>query len=1145
MTIPYRLDPAPFSDDSDHTPEKAKFYAAQYWAKDPFYSPDSVVLGLDIGIEGIGICIRKGKEILFCKSLLVDLPEAKALATRRAFRAARHARKNRRTRMRRLKDLFSRHGLPWLDETVMKKTDPFLLRHRAVTKKLASKEALSVCIRSLVLRRGYDYDVLKDQNSYPWGDTTTLSAVKSWLATAYINQKTADLIYSLEEEITDGKGQPLKDDFRDELHALVRARQESSAKEDINAMTAAYAASKSNHRRARGKNYPRAMVQANLMEILDRHRELIDDYDNFIAALFRPCKTREDREHAIFHYNRKTADESRAHFEKKVKDCPYADWLQIPEAERKCALNGDEWVRRWKLIEFLSVRRFYLKKKEKTANAERRTLPAAVVEHIMQIAVPDGGAPPKWADAKKTITAALEKEGYVSFEKSATGKEQKDCNKEQKNWNKEQQNALKDLVSPLSGSLKGRASICSASAKKLYLIATQNGTEFEPELIEQEKKACGLYERKQEISIYGAIYPQVSTLLGVLGKNKKTSEIEQKNQGVLHRIFKDLKDKLGGKDKPDYVVVECIRSAAKNKNQAKEITEKIKDNRTAKEKLARLYGLETTKLSRSERFRLALWKQQGGTKEKPAICPFTGKALPVESPFSPELELAHIFPDSKGGLYVLDNLVLTTGKTNAAMGNRTPIEAADAGIFGISRDEMLANTKRFLWNEDKRRFFAHGADGSQEFPDFNNLTRVSQLASQLRKQIAFWLGILNDYEAQRLRLGSPNGEYTTAMRRSLLSELPGKDRGSHTHHREDAALLSCIPPTGMNSVLYKGIFYTAPLPYQDKQGKLKYHRAQYSLSVEHGLPLPDLETILADETECPVMKKRSTSKYKPLGDSTFWRVDKEGHTWQRTPLTPNTKDVSKDTLPGILRAMGIKDELIPSPKEIEKWIQRNTLATKDEQCPDAPLLLTNGVPVKSIWKKDGKGSLTNSPMGWSSLIDSGGTFCEARSLDSSNDRLELWIGWNAKKNRWEYQTRVIPTQEAMRGIKRMGLSWKSKKNLPPFLKELLERKKASSLKELICGKLLPHSVHVMDIRKGMVVRTFFSYHPKKAEPEKHGLSEIMWGELAAILTSGQLKFNSLTRKDVSPVCPASASKIAELLGLPSPEEYAQQHHLKP
>ena len=71
---------------------------AQKWNNDPFFAPDTVVLGLDIGIEGIGITVRRGQEWIYSKTLLVDLPEAQALAERRAFRAARHARKNRKTR---------------------------------------------------------------------------------------------------------------------------------------------------------------------------------------------------------------------------------------------------------------------------------------------------------------------------------------------------------------------------------------------------------------------------------------------------------------------------------------------------------------------------------------------------------------------------------------------------------------------------------------------------------------------------------------------------------------------------------------------------------------------------------------------------------------------------------------------------------------------------------------------------------------------------------------------------------------------------------------------------------------------------------------------------------------------------------------
>jgi hypothetical protein len=55
------------------------------WANDPFYT-SAVVLGIDIGIEGIGIWLRKGRTPIFPRTLLFNTPEAAPLKGRRLLR---------------------------------------------------------------------------------------------------------------------------------------------------------------------------------------------------------------------------------------------------------------------------------------------------------------------------------------------------------------------------------------------------------------------------------------------------------------------------------------------------------------------------------------------------------------------------------------------------------------------------------------------------------------------------------------------------------------------------------------------------------------------------------------------------------------------------------------------------------------------------------------------------------------------------------------------------------------------------------------------------------------------------------------------------------------------------------------------------
>ena len=103
------------------------------WQTHPFYT-SAIVLGLDVGLEGIGVCVRRGREILYAKTWLYDVPAAARLEGRRQLRGARHCRANRKTRLHRLRLLFAKHGLPWLadDSPALRNSDPFILRHRAV-----------------------------------------------------------------------------------------------------------------------------------------------------------------------------------------------------------------------------------------------------------------------------------------------------------------------------------------------------------------------------------------------------------------------------------------------------------------------------------------------------------------------------------------------------------------------------------------------------------------------------------------------------------------------------------------------------------------------------------------------------------------------------------------------------------------------------------------------------------------------------------------------------------------------------------------------------------------------------------------------------------------------------------------------------
>lgn len=1097
------------------------------WKNHDFFAPDTVVLGIDIGIEGIGIAIRKGTELVYCKTLLVDLPEAEALAQRRQYRAARHARKNYRVRMRRLKELFAKHDLPWVTDEIFAKSDPYLLRHRALRSKLASKEALSLCIRSCVARRGYDFFALTKNSSgeYPWGSTLEYSDAVKWIRSAYLDNQMRDYLLQMTTELQGKGNKELDEQTAAEWVQLVEERYAKAEQEGIEAKLHQYAHTHLNDRKYRGLNYPRAHVAEHLLTILQRHKDMIKDYREFVSALFLPCDSKQAKKHAIFYYNRKTADEATAHFAKKVKPCPYCSLVDL--APHPCGENGEMAIRRWKLVDFLSNRTFDLAFNK--LETRRCTLPESATAALVA-SVEEGLS--KWVEIKKRMEEAM---SPVKLTKGG-------------DWNKMQLTHLKDICAPSANVRKGRASISARAAEKLFELATANG--LSPASIEAWKKEWNLYGKRAEIEAIGGIYPQVQTLLGTLRIRQGKSDGTFATTGLLQRIFAQLSDTIGGKTSPDYCVIECIKNPAINAKRAAEIQKEQQDNRQKKLKLLAKYGCEHPK--NSDFLRMILFEEQGGSLKSEAICPFTGEKL-GSSPFSDNLELAHLYPDTKGGLYIASNLVLTTRKTNAEMGPRTPKEAAAAGLGEwLSWAEMLNQSARFKWNEQKRKLFAFEPSVDCSFPDFNNMTRTAQLARELRRLVAVWMSVDKDPESTRTRIGNPSGTYTAAARRGMLWPEYAKDRSNNLHHRLDAAVMTCIPPAeGLNDVSYGGIFYT------DKSTKNRI------LTTIAGLPQPDFHAMWTNAAESPVIKKQSRSKCKSLGDSTFWGVDKENKTHQRTKLDP--AKIKAGDLFSTLSQMGIPANRIPSEKEIQKWLLSCQPATKeDEALPIKPLRLKmspnargRGVQVKSIWKFAGKGGLGNSPLGWNGIITESGKFDQLRSLVASCDRLELWLGWNSKKSRWEYYKRVLPTTASMDGFKRLGLPWRGTKNAPKYLLDLLAEKKKKDLKELVTGTTLPpHAVKVATFRKGDIFALDFEADEKALEKlrskdkhfkeEEHPKIIETWGRISSITSELRIEFTCLTLKERKKPKIGTPGDLAQLKGLPeNPGTMAQKLQLTP
>ncbi len=410
----------------------------------------------------------------------------------------------------------------------------------------------------------------------------------------------------------------------------------------------------------------------------------------------------------------------------------------------------------------------------------------------------------------------------------------------------------------------------------------------------------------------------------------------------------DLASKLDGKSVPDYVVIETIGEIPTGPLQKKAIEERQKSNRAHKEALAKKYNLGDNP-RRSDLLRVILFEQQivsGGTE---AICPVSGQNL-GSNPLDSRLQIAHIFPNSKGGIFERLNLFITTAPVNAAMGNRTPKGCSGQTIDGekfLDWSEMrVLGGRKMNWGKLKRDLFLKETD---DIPEWENLTRISQLARQLKLEVERWLGLNkleNSLERTReafRRIGTPTGSMTAACRYSWRSHLPSfmaekKHRCYLRHHLYDAVVLSHIPPgVGMNFKSTGGIFQLS----KDKKGNPV-------LSAIEGL-LPDLEAFeQANAQNCLVHKHRSKKSKQSRAEQTIYSKftksngDSSVTLKVRKPLTQQVQ--GKDAVvPAKDAEKWIKDSGIPldklPPKLVEKWKESNG---------SKPLKLVDGTPVESV-----------------------------------------------------------------------------------------------------------------------------------------------------------------------------------------------------
>jgi 5-methylcytosine-specific restriction endonuclease McrA len=851
------------------------------WETDAFYT-SAVVLGIDIGIEGIGIWLRKGRGHVYARTFLFNTPEAAPLKGRRLLRGGRRCRQSEKHREVLLKQFCVEFDLPWTEIKDEENEDgPFKLRLRAVRSKLASKEALVVCLRHIIKHRGYDYHET-DGGSFPWGDELKADVATAWAKAAYCSPE--DAAEFLHDVSDCGWNEKQLASFRNALQAAIERH-----KQGIEAALEIHFAQGKNNLRvpARKHNFPRSLVWKHMETICGNHLAFFSGKAEMTAVLHKLK--------LILNYHRKKPG---ALAERKVNRCPIAKHLfdgVIP----KCDSNSNPHIRRFKLLEFLATRSFVSK------DGTRLLANAGLMKWLLDEVLAKDIQVVEANNAKGGQKQERRKFGGFreEFIRAFDPKEEIELASDRVSHNKDFFEQLGDLLRPKLSVLNARASLCGKSAEELFKRAAKNGYNammIREILTEPLFSGQSFYTLRQAAAAGFGIYPQVEFLLGRRSKKRK-----QAVPGILRQIFElpEVSSNLAGQKIPDYVIIETIGDMPRNLDQAKEIQDEQKRRRKFKDELFEKFGVHDQQQDSEARKRVLLYDQQGGSRCE-AICPYTGDSL-GNDPLSPKLQIDHIFPESRGGISEMVNLVLTHEITNnQRKGNLTPYEAFGGKQKTAEWRELCARVQKMGWNKQKRELVLREESSC---PEWDNMTRMAQLARQLREEAARWLGVFGDDAKVRQKIGTPTGYQTSVCRESWNENLPAdfypkKNRNNLRHHLWDAAVISHIPPgKGMNLTNCAGIFFHAG---KSKHGNITHARVARTW--------PGFKIFREGHRRPVSCRKNQTNRSKKsrFQQWIYGFPDKNGQMWARDSLKSLA---DKSNLLELLRDAGIDENQLPAP----------------------------------------------------------------------------------------------------------------------------------------------------------------------------------------------------------------------------------------
>jgi CRISPR-associated endonuclease Csn1 len=247
----------------------------------------------------------------------------------------------------------------------------------------------------------------------------------------------------------------------------------------------------------------------------------------------------------------------------------------------------------------------------------------------------------------------------------------------------------------------------------------------------------------------------------------------------LRRVANRLVKKFGN---PDQICMELARDLKLGREQKEKERKANAENRKANEARARRLAELGVPDNGENRARLRLYEEQVTAGGGVALCPFSGRPIPVSALFSSDIEIEHILPRSRTLDDSSANKVLCYREMNRIKRGKSPFEA-----FGstpdweavAARGATLLPSKRWRFRPDAMKEFEGDRDFlARQLQETRYLSRIARVYASK---------ICNDPNAVYVM----PGRMTALLRgkwglNSILSDDNRKERNDHRHHAIDA-----------------------------------------------------------------------------------------------------------------------------------------------------------------------------------------------------------------------------------------------------------------------------------------------------------------------------------------------------------------------